>query len=317
MTVRIGVVGVGSMGALHARVVAGHPGAELGWVSDPNSDAGQRVAERFGTKWIPEPDLGSVDAVIVAAPTQYHFDLANAVIDNGTPLLLEKPLADVFSHTSAIVESASRRGVPLMCGLLERFNPAVRTAAEIADEPLRIATMRHSPYSGRIATGVGSDLLIHDLDLVLRLTGDYPSSAHGHFGYFAPTSEIGAEDVAEASLKFTSGRIAVLSASRTSQHKVRSLSIAERNRLIDVDLLRQSITIYRHVDGAAFDESAGYSQQTIIEIPVIRYTGEPLQLQLDHFLRLLNGDVDQEMELRSVLPPHRLLDEIASSATDS
>jgi predicted dehydrogenase len=217
----------------------------------------------------------------------------------------------------AIVERASRQRSVLMCGLLERFNPAVRTATEITNHPLRIATIRHSPYSSRITTGVGSDLLIHDLDLVLRLTDSYPSSVHGHFGYFASSSGPGSEDVAEASLKFAEGRIAVLSASRTSQHKVRSLSIAEDQRLIEVDLLRQSITIYRHVEGATFDESAGYSQQTIIEIPVIRHTGEPLQLQLEHFLQLLRGELDVESELASVLPPHRLLDDVTRSATDS
>lgn len=302
------------MGALHARVVASHPDTELTWVADPDEAVGRRIAERFRTKWIPDPDLRAVDAVVVAAPTQHHFDLAVAVIDNGTPLLLEKPLADTFERSTRIVELASRRGAPLMCGLLERFNPAVRTAGEIAVNPLRIATMRHSPYSKRITTGVGSDLLIHDLDLVLRLVGDYPSSSHGHFGYFAPTSAPGSEDVAEASLKFASGHIAVLSASRTSQHKIRALSIAEKDRLIDVDLLRQSITIYRHVDDATFDESAGYSQQTIIEIPVIRHSGEPLQLQLEHFLRLLSGEADQGDELKSVLPPHQLLDEVTISA---
>jgi predicted dehydrogenase len=316
MAVRIGVVGVGSMGAIHARVVASHPDADLAWVADPDAEIGRRVAERFRTRWIPEPDLGSADAVIVAAPTEFHFDLAMAIIDSRKPLLLEKPLAATFEQSAMIIERASRIGGPLMCGLLERFNPAVRTATEITDEPLRIATIRHSPYSSRITTGVGSDLLIHDLDLVLRLIGDYPTRAHGHFGYFAPTSAPGSEDVVDASLKFSSGRIAVLSASRTSQHKVRTLSIAERRRLIDVDLVRQSITIYRHVDGAQFDEAAGYSQQTIIEIPVIRYTGEPLQLQLEHFLRLLRGEVDQEAELRSVLPPHRLLHEITMSATE-
>jgi predicted dehydrogenase len=223
----------------------------------------------------------------------------------------------VFERSAEIVELASKRGSPLMCGLLERFNPAVRTAGEIADEPLRISTARHSPYSQRIITGVGSDLLIHDLDLVLRLVGEYPSSTYGHFGYFAATSAPGSEDVAETSLKFSSGRIAVLSASRTSQHKIRTLSIAERHRLIDVDLLRQSITIYRHVDSATFDESAGYSQQTIIEIPVIQHTGEPLHLQLEHFLQLIRGEGDQEAELNSLLPAHQLLDEITASATST
>ena len=302
------------MGALHARVVATHPQTELAWVADPSTDAGHRVADRFDAKWIPTPDLGSADAVIVAAPTQHHFDLAMEVIDAGKPLLLEKPMAEDFARSSEIVEHSLQRGALLMCGLLERFNPAVRTAAEISDYPLRIATTRHSPYSQRITTGVASDLLIHDLDIVLRLAREYPESSFGHLGYFAPTSAPGSEDVAEASLRFPSGRIAVLSASRTSQHKIRTLSIAERRRLIEVDLLRQSITIYRHVDDATFDESAGYSQQTIIEIPVIRHTGEPLQLQLEHFLRLLRGEVDPVDEIQSIIPPHQLLDEITKSA---
>jgi predicted dehydrogenase len=317
MTVRIGVVGVGTMGALHARVVATHRETELVWVADPAEDVGRRVADRFGAKWIPEADLGSIDAVIVAAPTQHHFDLAMSIIDNGTPLLVEKPLAHVFARSAELVQHALERRTPMMCGLLERFNPAVRTAAEIANHPLRIATVRHSPYSTRITTGVGSDLLIHDLDLVLRLVGEYPTSAHGQFGYFAATSAPGSEDVAEASLKFPSGRLAVLSASRTSQHKVRTLSIAERERLLEVDLVRQSITIYRHIDNATFDESAGYSQQTIMEIPVIRHTGEPLQLQLEHFLRLLRGEIDDEAELKSLIPPHQLLDELTTSASTS
>src|SRR4051794_7277919 len=119
------------MGALHARVVSGHSDTQLAWVADPASDIGRRVADRFGTRWIPEPDITSVDAVIVAAPTQYHFDLAAAVLESGTPLLLEKPMADVFEHSQVIVDEARRRSVPLMCGLLERFNPAVRTAADI------------------------------------------------------------------------------------------------------------------------------------------------------------------------------------------
>src|SRR6187397_1073632 len=118
MALRIGVVGVGSMGALHARVVAGHPDADLAWVADTDAEIGRRVAERFRTKWIPEPDFGSVDAVIIAAPTQYHFDLAMRVLDAGLPLLLEKPLATTLEQSAAIVQRASDLGCPLMCGLL-------------------------------------------------------------------------------------------------------------------------------------------------------------------------------------------------------
>ena len=79
-------------------------------------------------------------------------------------------------------------------------------------------------------------------------------------------------------------------------------------------MLRQSITIYRHVQGAAYDEDAGYSQQTIIEIPVVRHPGEPLQLQLDQFVRLIEGGADIDAERDSLLLPHVVIDRVAASA---
>src|SRR4051812_45213184 len=117
MVIRIGVVGVGSMGALHARVVSANPGASLSWVADSDAEIGRRVADRFATTWIPEPNLASVDAVVVAAPTQFHYDLAIGIIDCGIPLLLEKPLAATFQESKAIVKRAQERRCLLMCGL--------------------------------------------------------------------------------------------------------------------------------------------------------------------------------------------------------
>ena len=237
-----------------------------------------------------------------------------ATIAAGLPLLMEKPLSDSLGQVEEIIDASRRAGTVLMCGLLERFNPAVRTAAEIAREPLHVSTARHSPYAERIRTGVASDLLIHDIDLVVRLMGEPPIAISGHYGFFEPRSTTGSEDVAEATLRFSQGQIAALSASRMAQHKIRSLTIGELGRVIEVDLLRQSITIYRHVPGAAYDEDAGYSQQTIIEIPVVRHPGEPLQLQLDHFVRLIEGSVDADAERESLLLPHAVIDQVTASA---
>lgn len=315
MSARIGIIGIGKMGSLHARVVASSPECTLAWVADPNQDAGQRIAEHFNSRWIPEADLGDVDAVIVAAPTQFHRDIAHTVIEQGLPLLLEKPMADTIDESRSIVEAARRRGSVLACGFLERFNPAVRTAADIAREPLYIATVRHSPRVPRITTGVASDLLIHDVDMVVRLVGDLPNRVTGSYGIFARDVTEPPEDVAEAMLGFRSGCVANLSASRISQRKVRTLVINEAERSIEVDLLRQAITVFRNVEGAAFDEFAGYSQQTVMEIPVIRHTGEPLQLQLTHFLNLLTDDALAEAEIQSVLPPHEVLEQIRHSST--
>ncbi len=313
VTVRIGLIGAGTMGALHARVVATNERTDLVWIADPDP-AARAIAQRYGSRWVPEPELSSVDAVIIAAPTQLHRDLALNVIEQGFPLLLEKPVADSYAGAVEVVEAAARHGQVLMCGLLERFNAAVRTASEIAREPLHVTAVRHSPYSERIRTGVASDLLIHDIDLTLRLIGEVPVAASGHFGFFEPRSADGSEDVADATLQFGGGQLASLSVSRISQHKVRSLRITELGRVIEVDLLRQDITILRHVEDPTFDEDAGYRQQTIIDIPIVRYTGEPLQLQLVHFLELLDGRRDAADELATLLSPHAVLRDVTESA---
>jgi predicted dehydrogenase len=317
VTLRIGLVGAGTMGSLHARVLSGAESTELAWIADPDHVAGERVAQRFATKWLPEPELNGIDAVVIAAPTPLHHTYAMAAIDAGLPLLVEKPIADTLAHVEDIIDASRARATVLMCGLLERFNPAVRTASDIAREPLHVTTVRHSPYAERIRTGVASDLLIHDIDLVVRLMGEAPASLTGHYGYFEPRSTTSSEDVAEATLRFSGGQIASLSVSRIAQHKIRSLTIAELGRLIEVDLLRQSITIYRHVQESEFDEDAGYVQQTIIEIPVIRHPGEPLQLQLAHFVDLIEGRSDPEAERDTLLLPHSLIDRVGRSARDA
>lgn len=308
--IRIGVVGVGSMGALHARVIAARDDTELAWVADPAEDAGRRVAERYGSRWLPVGDPGSVNALVIAAPTELHTALAMPVVDAGIPLLLEKPLAARYEEAEALVARADAAGSVLMCGLLERFNPAVRTAAEIARDPVHVTTARHSPYADRIVTGVAGDLLIHDVDLVLRLFGAPPRRVTGTASVLDARSRHDAEDVVEATLQFADGGIAALSASRLAQRKVRMLMISEIDRSIEVDLLRQDVTVHRHVHSPEFDEQAGYRQQTIIDVPMIRHPGEPLQLQMQHFVDLVRGDADPAIERSGILAPHAVVRDV-------
>jgi predicted dehydrogenase len=314
---RVGVIGAGSMGSLHARVVAQSSATELAWVADTAEDRGRAVAERFESRWVAEPELDGVDAVLIAAPTEHHFELASTVIAAGLPLLLEKPLAIELDQSIELIDAARKSESILMCGLLERFNPAVRTATEITRDPIRVATVRHSPYTSRIRSGVTTDLIIHDADILLRLIGEEPSSVSAQFGAFHPNRDTDYEDIVEAVARFPNGAVASLSANRLSQQKVRTLTITELDRTIDVDLLRQGITIYRNVENATFDESAGYSQQTIIEIPVVRYRGEPLQLQLGHFVDLIEERADRVAELDSILPPHVFVERILTSPRET
>lgn len=312
---RVALLGAGSMGSLHARVISQSERCELAYVIDSQEPVGRTVAERFGATWLADLDRATdVQAVVVATATESHHALGRQVLERGLPLLMEKPLADTLVDTEELVTLSQQHDVPLVCGLLERYNPAILTALTVVEEPQHVTAVRHSPYVPRIRTGVSSDLLIHDVDFVLRLTGTEPSAVRGSFGYLHPNSPEGSEDVAEAMLAFPNGLVSNVSASRVSQRKVRRVEIAESDRLVEVDMLRNAVTIYRHVLNEASQDGRSYRQQTIIEIPTLVSSREPLAAQLDRFLDVATGAVDAAEERVSILPPHRVVDAIRADA---
>lgn len=312
------LVGAGSMGSLHARVVSQSDRARLVRVVDPRKAVGTQIAERHDASWGAEVgDLSGVDAVIVAAATETHQELATYVLEAGVPLLLEKPVCASLAASEEVVALAEKRAVPLMCGLLERFNPAVLTAMSLVDNPVHVMATRHSPYAPRIRTGVAWDLLVHDVDLAIRaFGGEEPRQVRGTVGQFHPYSEAEAEDIAETLMTFPTGGMATISASRIGQRKLRSLVVSEVDRLIEADLIRRDVTIYRHVSlDAATPDGRGYRQQTIIEVPELVTGREPLAAQLDRFLDMLDGKVDMDDERRSILPAHRVVARVLDGAT--
>jgi predicted dehydrogenase len=319
---RIALVGAGAMGSLHARVLAQSTRCELALVVEPDAEAGQRVADRWSTRWVPElPSLSGpdgadrIDAVVLASATETHYPLAMTVLESGKPLLVEKPVCADLADTERVIECAQRNDLPVMCGFVERYNPAVLTALALIDRPVHLAAARHSPFVPRVRTGVGWDLLVHDVDIAIRCLGsEEPKTVTSGVGHFHPDSGPHAEDVVETVLGFPGGALATVSASRIGQRKVRSLTITEVERLIEVNLLRRDVTIYRHVSGeAATPDGRGYRQQTIIEIPELVTAAEPLASQLDHFLDLVTGRADADAERRSILPAHRVVDQVLAA----
>ena len=312
---RIALVGAGTMGSLHARVISQSNRAKLAYVVDPQRAVGTAVAERFGARWAADLDgVGKVQGVVVASATETHHQLGLEVLRRGLPLLMEKPLADRLADAEELVALAEKRDVPLVCGLQERFNPAVMTAMSLVEAPRHVTAVRHSPYVPRILTGVSTDLLIHDVDALLRFAHAEPSAVRGLFGYLHPDSRGGSEDVAEAVLGFPDGMIGNISTSRVSQRKVRRFEIAEEKRLVEVDMLRNSVTLYRHVLNEASPDGLTYKQQTIMEIPMLVSSREPLASQLDRFLDVVNNQVDAAEERATIMPPHRVVETIREDA---
>jgi len=304
---KVALVGAGAMGSHHARVVSNSMRARLFSVIDQNADRAAAVAGDIGCLGTAELDVAvRSDAAIVATPTESHLEIALALLELGRPLLIEKPLASDLTAVETILETSRKYDVPVMCGFVERFNPVLGTALSLMEGPaVHVLAIRHSPPAERIISGVVSDMLIHDLDLAVQIAGeqdvaDVVSTVWRPPG--SPTAEI-----ADCTIRFAGGTVATLSASRVSQRKVRSLTIATAGQLIELDLLRQDISVYRHVRHEQLGgASTTYRAETVMDIPFVRHAGEPLALQFEHFLDLVEGRADAEAERRRALPAHAL-----------
>lgn len=309
---RVSVIGAGAMGSNHTRVVAGSDRADLVAVVDQDLERAAALAERFDSKAASlDEALETSDAIIVAAATPAHHDLAVAIIAAGVPVLVEKPLASTLDDVRAIVTAAGDAGSVLMCGFVERFNPAVRTAQEYIVTPVRhIVGVRHSPFTPRMTTSVIGDLLIHDIDLAMQIVGD-AGVAHAYGAGWIPDGAQVAEQ-ADCTMRFDDRSTATLSASRISHRKIRELKVATEDALVEVDLLRQDVTVYRSVSSELLGAST-YRSETVVDIPFVRHSGEPLALQFAHFADLVDGVADRELELRRMLPPHEIASQVVAA----
>jgi predicted dehydrogenase len=311
---RVGLVGAGTMGANHARVIAESDAARLSVVLDKDLDSAAVLAGPAGADITTDLDaVARCDAAIVACPTEHHAAVALELIELGVPVLVEKPLAADLGESKAIVDASERHDVPLLCGFVERFNAAVVTATGLLDEPpVHILSIRHSPPTPRITTSVVYDLLIHDIDLAMRfLDGAQVESVSGA-GAHGLTP--GVTEVADCSLRFGNGAVATLSASRLSQRKIRSLLLTTSTALVDVDLLRQDVTVYSNTSHEQLGSNSTYRSQTTVDIPFVRHKGEPLALQFEQFLRLVRGAADPAAERATVLGPHAVAYHVDAAA---
>jgi predicted dehydrogenase len=307
----IALIGAGHMGSSHARVISESDQAELGIVIDADPLRAERVGtERWARASLDVSDALAADAVVIATATPAHVQCALPFLEAGKPVLIEKPLAPTLDDVEKLLRVAEERDVPIMCGFVERFNAALRTAFQVLSAPpTHVMTIRHSPPAPRISSGVVSDMLLHDLDVVTSLFGGAPGTLTGAAGH-RPAGTAWHE-IADCSISFDSG-IANLSANRMGQRKVRHVTVHTGSQLIEVDMVRQNVTVYRNVSQEILREEGGvgYRSSTEIDLPFVRHLGEPLSLQFAHFLTLVDGRGDHVAERNGLRPPHVLMDAI-------
>ena len=237
---RAAVIGVGHLGRHHARILSSIDGARLDAVVDVNEPKAREMAAGAGARALTSARdlLGSVDLVSIATPTETHAEIACLFLEQGVPVLVEKPLARSVAEADAIIGAAARSGAILAVGHTERFNPAVMAARPAVDNPGFIEVHRLGTFPERsLDIDVVFDLMIHDLDLVLSIVQSEIESIEA-VGVPVLTGRI---DIANARLKFASGCIANVTASRISRDRVRKVRFFQQDAYLSIDYASQEV----------------------------------------------------------------------------
>jgi predicted dehydrogenase len=300
--IRIGVIGVGNMGQHHTRVLSRLKQVELVGVSDVSVERGIETASRYRTRYFENyvDLLQEVDAVCIAVPTRLHHAIGLTALKAGVHVLIEKPIAATITEAESLVNAAAAARCILQVGHIERFNPVFQSLSTVLQTETALALEAHrmSPHSDRANdVSVVLDLMIHDIDLMLELTGSnvVRLTASGNRASAGPgksedeqseSGKSGQLDYVTATLGFANGQVATLTASKITHRKIRKISAHCRQSLVEADFLGQEVLIHRSAQVPPI--GGQYRQEGLIE-QVSTLNVEPLQAELEHFVSCVRG----------------------------
>ena len=272
---RVGVIGVGHLGQHHARLLADIPDAMLAGIVDVNAERAQEIAAKYGARvFATAQDLRPhVDAVTIATPTEAHVDSAMPFVRAGIAVLLEKPMAASVVEADRLLDAARASGALVAVGHTERFNPAVEAALPRVTAPRFVEIHRLGTFPERsLDIDVIFDLMIHDLHLLLTMVGhDVVSVEAVGVNVLTPRT-----DIANVRLRFASGCIANLTASRISRERVRKARFFQPQAYVSIDYAAQEVEVYRLVPQAGRPAIEGGRLEVTRE--------EPLRRELEDFV---------------------------------
>ena len=249
---KIGVIGGGHLGRIHAKLVAANSSCEFVGVADPSAESRQFIESQL--KAIATSDYrewsDTIDGAIIAAPTFLHHQIGSWCLSRGIHVLMEKPIASTLEEASDLSQLAKSNNCTLQVGHVERFNPAWRCAStHIRNDTIRyIEAAREGTYTGRSTDiGIVMDLMIHDIDLILSVV-NAPIDSVSAYGW----SVLGeTEDFATACLSFRNGTMVNLRASRIAQVPKRSMQIYSDKGITDIDFASNSVSRTSALDDVA------------------------------------------------------------------
>lgn len=278
---KVGVVGLGWMGRVHLRNYT-EMNVEVVGVVDVDPKAREEVHAQFGVPTfatLEELLEHDIDAMSVCVPTSLHHETGLKIIEKQIHLIIEKPLAATAAEGEELVKLAAEKGVKLMVGHVERFNPAVARVKElVGDDVISIQIERVGPYPPRIQdVGVIKDLGSHDIDLIRFLTGSEFKSV-----YAVSSTSLGQhEDSALITAEMENGVLANITTNWVTPYKGRRINVACESKYIQANLITQEVKEYSAF--STYDKS--YS---VREWPLM--FREPVKEELNQFLAAINND---------------------------
>lgn len=288
---RVGVVGTGSLGFHHARILRDIPDVKMEGFYESRPERAQEVTKELGVdaRKSLEDLLDRVDAVIIAVPTVEHESVAIAALARGIHVLVEKPMAPDLEAADRILAAAEGTGAIVQIGHVERFNAALQAAEKYLESPLFIESHRIAPFVPRSTdVAVVLDLMIHDVDLVQSLVGK-PIKDIAAAGVPVLTQNV---DIANARLTFQGGAVANLTASRVSMERMRKLRIFQRSGYLSLNLadgtgeflrLKKELPFLAGGGSEALSGLEGGMEGLVERIPLEGKKVEPLRRELENF----------------------------------
>lgn len=309
--VKVGLIGLGKMGKYHLNLYSEIRGAELVGICDANAETVREISAKAGVPGFSDYKelLPLVDAVTIAAPTKYHYEIAKTCLLAGKHVLVEKPITTDFDEARELFDIALSKKLVLHIGHVERFNGAVQELKKISEMPRYVDSRRMGPFNPNFRSdSIVLDLMIHDIDIIINLIGSQVKEIQA-MGNPVYTS---LADFASVNLAFENNAVAHLYVSRISQSKERIMSIHEDNALIVLDFTSQDINIYRQGQTQQImgDKEMRYKNEFIQERLFV-YKDNPLKSEINHFIDCITGKT-----VRTVTVEHDLMSLKVALKTD-
>jgi predicted dehydrogenase len=307
---KAGVIGVGRMGQFHVNVYSELPDTELVGVADIDPDAGRAMVEKFRVDYFDDYSdlLKKLDVASIAVPTALHYEVAREALLNDVHILVEKPISDSYEKARELFDIAKQRGLVLHVGHVERFNGAVQELHKLARDPLLVESRRMGPFDARMKNdGVVLDLMIHDIDILLNLVDSDVEKVH----VLGRSVHSDNEDMLCVQIRFASGCLATMTASRATQNKMRTMSITCRDKYVHLDFADQEIQVHSLVTTEYKLERQELRYKEVEQRErIFVHREHPLKLELRHLIDCVLNRADRRVSVENELKSLKLALEI-------